>query len=67
MKKDPAVFLEHILECIDQINSYIGKYDEAKFSQERMVQDAVMRRLEIIGEAVKNLPFSFKKSHPDIP
>ena len=32
-----------------------------------LIQDAVIRRLEIIGEAVKNIPFSFRKEYPKIP
>lgn len=40
---------------------------QAKFHKNRPLQDAIIRRLEIIGEAVKNLPSSFKTKHPDIP
>jgi uncharacterized protein with HEPN domain len=40
---------------------------KADFMMSRQVQDAVMRRLEIIGEATKNIPVSFREKHPDIP
>ena len=67
MKKDPRVFLIHILESIELINEYAKKFSETQFHKDRLLQDAVIRRLEIIGEAVKNLPASFKVKYPDIP
>ena len=67
MKKDPKVFLTHILESIQLIEEYSQKLSETKFHKDRLLQDAVIRRLEIIGEAVKNLPVSFKTKHLDIP
>ena len=67
MKKDSKVFLTHILESIELIQEYSKKAPETKFHKDRFLQDAIIRRLEIIGEAVKNLPTSFKAKHPDIP
>ena len=67
MKKDPEVFLTHILESIELIETYVGKLSEAGFYKDMPMQDAIIRRLEIIGEAVKNLPSAFKSKHPDIP
>ena len=67
MKKDPKVFLVHILESIELINEYAKKFSEDQFHKDRLLQDAVIRRLEIIGEAVKNLPGSFKAKYPEIP
>ena len=67
MKKDPKVFLVHILESIQLIEEYSKNVTAAKFHKNRAVQDAIIRRLEIIGEAVKNLPVSFKTKCPDVP
>lgn len=67
MKKDPEVFLAHILDSICIIEEYSKNMTQAKFHKNRSLQDAIIRRLEIIGEAVKNLPISFKTKHPDIP
>lgn len=67
MKKDPKVFLAHILESIQLIDDYSKKANQAKFLKNRPLQDAIIRRLEIIGEAVKNLPVAFKAKYPDIP
>lgn len=67
MKKDPKVFLAHILESINLIEEYSTNMTQAKFQKNRSMQDAIIRRLEIIGEAVKNLPTPFKSRYPDIP
>lgn len=63
MKKDPIVFLKHILESIELIETYTKRLSEKEFYRNREAQDAVTKRLEIIGEAVKNLPADFKKRH----
>ena len=67
MKKDPKVFLAHILDSIHLIEEYSKNLTQAKFHKNRPLQDAIIRRLEIIGEAVKNLPNPFKTKYPDIP
>ena len=66
MKKDPKIFLQHIRESIEEIERYIENSSEKDFMGDVKTQDAVMRRIEIIGEAVKNLPVEFRKKHPAI-
>lgn len=66
MKKDSRIFLKHILESIEDIETYLEGFSEEQFSRDTKTQSAVLRKLEVIGEAVKNLPFSFKKRYPDI-
>lgn len=66
-KKDPKIFLVHVLESIERIEEDIRGLSEEKFSRSATIQDAVVRRLEIIGEAVRNLPESFRKKHVDVP
>lgn len=66
MKKDPTIFLKHILESIEQIEEYTQSLSEKEFLASSQIQDAVLRRLEIIGEAVRNLPEDFRQSCPDI-
>jgi uncharacterized protein with HEPN domain len=61
------VFLEYILECIDLIEEYSEGVAEAEFSGSTPLQDMIVRRIEIIGEAVKNLPDDLKREHPEIP
>jgi uncharacterized protein with HEPN domain len=52
--KDPAVYLQHILECIVRIEDYVRDGREA-FLVDTKTQDAVVRNLEVIGQAVKDL------------
>ena len=66
MRKDPEVFLSHILESIDLIEGYSEGITLVEFIESPQLQDAIIRRIEIIGEAVKNLPEDFKKDHPEI-
>ena len=67
MRKDSTVFVKHILESILFIESYTAQMSKADFMKSPQVQDAVMRRLEIIGEATKNIPAGFRENHPDVP
>ena len=66
-KRDVRVFLEDILESIEKIEEYTTDINEEEFYENTFVQDAVIRRLEIIGEAVKNIPDDFRVKFPDIP
>ena len=64
--KDDFVYLRHIVGAIKDIEAYtVGGREE--FFATKMIQDAVIRNLEIIGEAVKNLSPSFRREHPDVP
>ncbi len=67
MKKEPLVFIGHIEECIGAIESYMRGKTKSEFLADRMLQDAVVRRLEVMGEAVKNLPTSFTAKYPEVP
>ena len=67
MKKDPKVFIGHIIESIELIEQYAKKLTTNTFKKDIAMQDAIIRRLEIIGEAVKNIPTSFKTKYPEIP
>ena len=66
MTKDPRVYLAHILECADRIERYLGQDREA-FLRNTMVQDAVIRNFEVIGEAAKRIPEQFRIVHAEIP
>jgi len=67
VKKDFLIFLKHILESIELIEDYVKDTTEKKFLSSPQQQDAVIRRIEIIGEAIKNIPSEFKDRHPEIP
>ena len=73
MIRDPlrlGDYLGHILEAISQIKNYCEDIDEVTFLKNRMIQDAVIRNFEIIGEASKNVERvapEFVVAHPDLP
>jgi uncharacterized protein with HEPN domain len=64
--KGNAVWLRDILESIDLIQHYLSDVTEEEFFDSQEKQDSVIRRLSIIGEAVKNLPDDFKEQHKDV-
>lgn len=66
MKKNNKIFLLHILESIQRIENFTNNLSESKFIESEEKQDATIRRLEIIGEAAKNLSKVFKNKYPDI-
>ncbi len=59
--------MSHILESIIQIEEYCHEMDESYFHEDKKTQDAVIRRIEIIGEASKNLSHKLKEKYPQIP
>lgn len=66
MKSD-KVYLEHILDAIDAIEGYVEDISYAQFLDDGLRQDGVIRKLEIIGEAVKNLSSEVTEAYPEIP
>jgi len=66
-KKDHLIFLKHILESIRSIESFSKGLSKGKFENDRLKRSAILRELEIIGEAAKNIPPSFKNKHPEVP
>jgi len=66
MEKD-KLYVEHILRAISDIEEYIGSMNFDEFSKDKLIQDGVMRKLEIIGEASKRLSFELTDSIQGIP
>ena len=62
-----SLFFEDTLEAMNRIENYIKDLDFDSFAQNNMVIDAVIRNLEIIGEAIKNIPDNIINKYPDIP
>lgn len=63
-------YLEHILQAVERIQHYTEDLDDVTFLQEEMTQDAVIRNLEVIGEASRNIERhfpEFAKTHPELP
>jgi uncharacterized protein with HEPN domain len=63
--KDNLLYLNNIKDCIQRIESYTIEGRE-KFLETPMIQDAVIRNFEIIGEATKRLSPELKNAYPDI-
>jgi uncharacterized protein with HEPN domain len=64
--KEDFFYLLHIAEAITDIQSYVSGGKDAFYSN-KMVQDAVIRNLEIIGEAVKNITPATRSHAPEVP
>lgn len=73
MSRDPQRlpdYLGHILEAIERIHTYVEDVDEVGFLSSKIVQDAVIRNLEVIGEASRNIERvhpEFSAANPELP
>lgn len=67
MERDDSVYLRHILDAIARIEEYLAGVDEETFQQQPLVQDGVIRQLEIVGEATKRLSEETQAMCPNVP
>lgn len=67
MPRDYRVYLEDILEAIHKIRFYTESFSYEIIVDDSKTIDAVVRNLEIIGEAVKQAPELIRENHPDVP
>jgi uncharacterized protein with HEPN domain len=61
-----VMFLQDIIDCAEKIDKYTKNITEDNFTNNEQVKDAVIMRIGIVGEAVKNLPAGLKKRHKEI-
>jgi len=66
MLRDFNIFLIDILQAVKRIEDYTKKLSFEEFCENQLVQDGVIRNLEIIGEAVKHLPKDVQKKYPNV-
>ncbi len=67
MKRDESVYLQHVLDAIAKIETYLQGLDEETFYKQTLVQDGVIRQLQIIGEAAKRLSDGLRAQYAHIP
>ena len=67
MSKDETVYIRHILDAIAKIERYLSGISYEQFNEDTLIQDGVIRQLEIIGEASKRISEDTKASYKGIP
>ncbi len=67
MKRDETIYLQHILDAIAKAEDYLQDVDEASFLTHSLVQDGVIRQIEIIGEATKRLSNELRQQYAHVP
>ncbi len=66
-ERDDTVYLKHILDAIARIEEYISGVEQETFSKTLLLQDGVIRQVEIIGEAAKRVSSNLRSKYPHIP
>ncbi|MBI4800822.1 MAG: DUF86 domain-containing protein [Desulfarculus sp.] len=66
MPRDPGLYLDDILEATGHIRDYTTGMDYSAFAKDKKTQDAVVRNLEIIGEAAGRLPDALREAAPEV-
>ena len=66
-KRDPSLLLQDMRDAMSRVARYVSGMDLAAFLEDEKTIDAVVRNIEIIGEASRQMPEDFKSRHPDIP
>jgi len=66
MPRDSRVYLQDIVEAIGKVKAYTAGMSRAAFESDSKTVDAVLRNLEVIGEAARGIPESFREAHPEV-
>ena len=66
-ERDGTVYLKHILDAIARIEEYISGVEQKTFSKTLLLQDGVIRQVEIIGEAAKRVPSNLRSKYTHTP
>jgi uncharacterized protein with HEPN domain len=66
MPKDDRAYLGHMADAIARVGEFMTGVSDNEFRSKRMIQSAVVRELEIVGEAARNLSEGFRQEHPEI-
>jgi uncharacterized protein with HEPN domain len=66
MSRDPIIYLEHIVEAMKAIMDFTENISEDAFYESDLIQSAVIRKFEIIGEATKRIPLEIRLKYPSV-
>jgi uncharacterized protein with HEPN domain len=67
MRPNETVYLQHILDAIAKVETYLQDVDEETFDENSLLQDGVIRQIEIVGEATRHLSAEFRSRYPQVP
>jgi uncharacterized protein with HEPN domain len=67
MKRNHKLFVKDILDSIEKIEEFVGNMDFKNFIEDDKTKSAVVRKLEIIGEATKNIPKLIRQKYKELP
>jgi uncharacterized protein with HEPN domain len=67
MRPNETVYLQHILDAIAKVETYLQDVDEETFDENSLLQDGVIRQIEIVGEATRHLSVELRSRHPQVP
>ena len=67
MKRDYTLYINDMLECIERIEEFVGDMSYEEFVEDDKTSSAVVRKLEIMGEASKNIPIEIRREYKEIP
>lgn len=65
-KRNYVMYLEDMIDCMGKIEQYVGELSYQEFTKNSLVIDAVIRNLEVIGEASKSIPEEIAGYYPDV-
>jgi uncharacterized protein with HEPN domain len=67
MARHEFLYLRHILDAINIVEEYLQDVNEKKFKETRLLQDGVIRQIEIVGEAARHVSKDMRKTYSEIP
>jgi len=67
MRKNDVIYLKHILDAISRIEEYVKGVKREDYMRNNLLQDGVIRQIEIMGEAAKRLSSEIKEKYPNLP
>ena len=65
--REDTVYLRHILDAAERIGRYLAGVDWARFEGDELLQDGVIRQLEVMGEATRRLSRELRERYPEVP